>query len=165
MFQVRSCFYFPGVSLNRQSKPNTQIVVSVCIAGTNTDKILTAEPAVSLPVPTDTDFREFSSSELPLMVVTTAPTPQSDTKSDCHEHFVSMSSLQAGAVMRRNMTVSPNVAARGTDGPFTPLSTVEKDTQKAGGSPFIKLSSLGKIREGLDGEMYLVDNDETQKDK
>ena len=125
------------------------------MAGGKTDKILTAEPAVAVPAISDTNYRDFSSDELPSLVA--APSPESESKS-MRQQFASLGSQQFGAFMRRSVMVQPSAVMTDADD--------LKDSKKDGSdAPMVKLSSLGRIREGGNGEMYIVESTETDKDK
>ena len=120
-----------------------------------------------MPLRSDKDYREFSSSELPAVVVANVPsTPVSDSESVRREHFSSFSSQQFGAVMRRNQA-SPTAGSPHAGGQIIASRANTEDPGAVRDSPTspIKLSSLGLIKEGPGGEMYIVDSNQAHKDE
>lgn len=146
--------------------------VPVCIAGTNTDKIITAEPAVVVPATTDTDYQAFSSSEIPPEVLANVPSTHSGSLAARQERFhnMNLSGHQYGAMMRRNNyhslhSLRSPLSARAPDEVPHDFSNGAKSISETGDNSPVKLCSLGRIREGTDGEMYIVESKETEKDK
>ena len=71
-----------------------------------------------------------------------------------------MGSQQFGALMRRSSIAIPTLQSPRSEAP----QTVDENTEGADFN-LVQLSSLGRIREGADGEMYIVEDGETAKDK
>jgi hypothetical protein len=132
---------------------------------TSIDKILTSEPAVVVPVPTDKDDENLVlyRSDLPPIPIARALTKiTSEARSPRHESYGKCP--QIGALLRRNGTgpvgplVHPNI-------PNTPSRSRDDPIQSASiGNQLVKLSSLGWVHEGPSGEMYLAASKESQKD-
>lgn len=152
--------------------------VPVCVAGANTDKIMTAEPAVAVPATTDTDFTGFSSASLPPVVPRSPMAPEISLQYSNEDPLDSFrNSQQVGAVMRRNWLASSTNA--GTSqflqrmDTSSPSSVAKRNVSLHSGdddaseSPSVKISSLGLIWEGENGKKtYNFDeNGEAQKEK
>jgi hypothetical protein len=139
------------------------------MAGTKTDQILTAEPAVAVPAVTDANYRDFASgNERPQFVIAKAPSGESEARKLRRETFPSLRSQnfptlrnqQNGAVMRRMHTVQVQDEA----GVLLDEALPSEEDDTPALTP-VRMSSLGRIREGANGEMYLIESKEADKDK
>lgn len=139
------------------------------MAGTQTDKILTAEPAVAVPAGTDANERESPSrGELPQIVIPKGSNEEAPESKSPRDGLPSRGSQQFGAVMRRSMMIMPSAnglvqtEAEGLEEDSADATTIDDGTETA-----VKISSLGRIREGENGEMYILGSiaTETAKDK
>jgi hypothetical protein len=170
--------------------------VPVCITGTNTDKVITAEPAVVVPAPTDVDMYSSVPVTIPavvphdMMKIGDAPssvvvpsvvesvispaeseTPISDHTgaSRKHANFFVKARGQVGAVMRRGPAAfSPQQTSPAFRMPATPsiVQTVSEAGSQSKHDPTeIRFSSLGKIKQGPDGETEYFFPSETDKEK
>lgn len=147
--------------------------VPVCVAGTNTDKIMTAEPAVVVPATTDTDYTGFSSNSLPPSLARSPFAREISLQysdEDPLQSFRNSQQQQVGAVMRRNwMGSSTGTSVLQRTDTSSPSSVAKRNVSstRSGDSsdgPSIKISSLGLIREGENGEKtYLFDELDAQK--
>jgi len=136
--------------------------VPVAVVGTNTDKILTAEPAVVVPTATDTDLATLSG-DLPPFPLQTSLGPRNVSSDSTRGH-------QVGVVMRRMLTTSANVLPAAQLQKSLSLPSLPPKQQGYDSAtearPAVKVSSLGSIREGENGEkVYIFDSVETQKEK
>jgi hypothetical protein len=137
------------------------------ISCTPIDKILTSEPAVVVPLPTDKDDEMV----LPLKDLPLVPIPRVLTKGASEVRSPRLESYgksqQMGALLRRNLTGSP--APMGslvhTNRPDTPSRSRDDPIQSESANQNVWLSSLGWVHEGPSGEMYITENKESQKDQ
>ncbi|CAB9496984.1 expressed unknown protein [Seminavis robusta] len=132
--------------------------VPVCVAGTNTDKILTAEPAMVIPAPTDIDNRTFSRTDLQYYNTMETSSPTSTARSQRIETF-QKGHRQAGALLRRNLAGS-TAGAAAIDIAVSATSPDKSQRSESAGSQTVKLSSLGLIEVDDDGETHITEKKE-----
>jgi len=137
--------------------------VPVCVAGTNTDKIMTAEPAVVVPSNTDANCAAgFSSTTMPPMPINSPLDQESSPQHRSEDLPEIFRSSQVGAVMRRSSALT---LPRSGSTPSLRLQRVKTNlaSSVAKGNKFkersfdesdstMNISSLGLILENEKGE-------------